>query len=194
MYVEPIMIGGEACLISMGHDITAERQMEVERQRLQHELEQQVRLLDTILSTTPDHFHVYDREGRYLYASPTALQAVGLTASQVLGKYWRDLNFPAEEGLRFEERLKIVFETGQAITAELAFPIGDGLHHYEQILSPLRDQSGSVVMAVSTVHDITERKRIEQFNPSLCFRSAGAQRRPGSICPHGGARSERPVG
>jgi PAS domain S-box-containing protein len=130
---------------------------------LRQELEQQVRLLDAILSTTPDHFHVHDREGHYLYASPTALQAIGLTADQVLGKSWRDLGFSAEEGQRFEERLKIVFEAGQAVTAELTFPIGDNLHTYEQILSPLRDQAGCVVMAVSTVHDITERKRTEQL-------------------------------
>ena len=163
MYVETIVIGGEVCLISMGHDITAQKQAESERERLRHELEQQVRLLDTILSTTPDHFHLHDHEGRYLYASPTALQAVGLTASQVVGKSWRDLGFPAEEARRFEERLRLVFETGQAITAEVALPIGNSLHYYEQILNPLRDESGNVVMAVSTIHDITERRRIEQL-------------------------------
>ncbi len=120
-------------------------------------------LLDAILATTPDHFHVHDRAGRYLYASPIALQAIGLTADQVLGRNWRDLGFPAEEGQRFEERLRVVFEIGQAVTAELALPLGGELHHYEQILSPLRDEAGCVVMAVSTVHDITERKHHEQL-------------------------------
>ena len=163
MYVEPIEIGGEACVISMGHDITAEKQIEAERERLRQELEQQMHLLDAILSTTPDHFHVHDREGHYLYASPIALQAVGLTAEQVVGKNWRDLGFPAEEGRRFEERLRIVFETGQSVRAELALPLGGKLHHYEQILSPLHDPSGQVVMAVSTIHDITERKQTEQL-------------------------------
>ncbi|NTU65626.1 MAG: PAS domain S-box protein [Chloroflexi bacterium] len=163
MYVEPIEIGGEACVISMGHDITAEKQIGAERERLRQELEQQMRLLDAILSTTPDHFHVHDREGHYLYASPIALQAVGLTAEQVIGKSWRDLGFPEAEGRRLEERLKIVFDTGQTVRAEVSFPIGDELHYYEQILSPLRDQSGYVVMTLSTVHDITERKRTEQL-------------------------------
>jgi PAS domain S-box-containing protein len=163
MYAEPILIGGEACLITMGHDITVEKRGETERARLQQELEQQVRLLDAILSTTPDHFHVHDREGRYLYASPIALHAVGLSADQVVGKTWRDLGFPAEEGRRFEERLKLMFETGQAIRAEVAFPSGDKLHYYDQVLSPLRDPAGRVVMAVSTAHDITERKWIEQL-------------------------------
>jgi PAS domain S-box-containing protein len=163
MYVEPLEIGGETCLITMGHDITAQKQAEAERERLRHELEQQMRLLDAILSTTPDHFHVHDRDGRYLYASPSALQAVGLTADQVTGKTWRDLGFPPEEGRRFEARLKLVFETGQSIRAELMFQSGDEPHYYEQILSPLRDQAGGVVMALSTVHDITERKRTEQL-------------------------------
>ena len=163
MYVETIVIGGEVCLVSMGHDITAQKHAEAEREQLRHELEQQVRLLDTILSTTPDHFHLHDREGRYLYASPTALNALGLTADQVIGKNWRDLGLPPEAGRSFEDRLRIVFETGQTITAELALPIGDSLHYFEQILSPLRDASGNVVMAVSTAHDITERRRIEQL-------------------------------
>lgn len=158
-----IEIAGEQCLITIAHDITAQKQAEAERERLRQELEQQMRLLDAVLSTTPDHFHVHDREGRYLYASPIALQAVGLTAEQVIGKNWRDLGFPAEEGRRFEERLKLVFETGQTIRAEVSFPSGAELHYYEQILGPLRDQSGYVVMALSTVHDITERKRTEQL-------------------------------
>jgi PAS domain S-box-containing protein len=158
-----IEIAGEQCLITMARDITAQKRAEAERERLRLELEQQMRLLDAILSTTPDHFHVHDREGRYLYASPSALQAVGLTAEQVVGKNWQDLGFPEAEGRRFEERLKIVLETGQTVRAELEFPLSDGPHYYEQILSPLRNQAGHVVMALSTTHDITERKRTEQL-------------------------------
>ncbi len=163
MYVEPIALGGEACLISMGHDITAEKQMAAERERLQQEVEQQIRLLDAILSTTPDHFHVHDRAGHYLYASPTALQAVGLTADQVVGKNWHDLGFPEAEGRRFEERLRIVFDTGQTIRAELELAMGDTIRYYEQILSPLRDRSGHITTVLSTVHDISERKRTEHL-------------------------------
>jgi PAS domain S-box-containing protein len=163
MYIEPIEIGGEACLISMGHDITTRKQAESERAQLQEKLEQQVRLLDAILSTTPDHFHVHDREGRYLYASPTALQAIGLSAAQVVGKTWRDLGLAEVEGRRFEERLKIVFETAQTVKAELTYPTGNEPRVYEQILSPLRDQTGLVTLAVSTMHDITDRKRTEQL-------------------------------
>ncbi|HTP08674.1 MAG TPA: PAS domain S-box protein [Anaerolineae bacterium] len=158
-----IEIAGEQCLITVARDVTDQKLAEIERERLRLELEQQMRLLDAILSTTPDHFHVHDREGRYLYASPIALQAVRLTAEQVIGKNWRDLDFPAEEGQRFEERLKIVFDTGQTLKAEVTFPIGDVPRYYEQILSPLRDPSGCVVMALSTVHDITERKLTEQL-------------------------------
>jgi PAS domain S-box-containing protein len=158
-----IEINGEQCLITISRDITDQKQAEAERERLRLKLEQQMRLLDAILSTTPDHFHVYDRDGHYLYASPIALQAMRLTAEQVVGKSWRDLSFSAEEGRRLEERLKIVFDTGQTIKAEVAFPQDEELHYYEQILSPLRDQSDYVVMALSTVHDITERKRTEQL-------------------------------
>jgi PAS domain S-box-containing protein len=158
-----IEIAGEQCLITISRDITAQKRVEAERERLQRVLEQQIHLLDAILSTTPDHFHLHDREGRYLYASPTALQTIGLTADQVVGKTWRDLGFPAEAGQQFDARLKIVFDTGQTVRAEMTLPIGGELHHYEQILGPLRDQSGCVTMALSTVHDITSRKQTEQL-------------------------------
>jgi PAS domain S-box-containing protein len=163
VYAHRIEIAGEQCLITISRDITQQKQAEAERERLQLKLEQQMRLLDAILSTTPDHFHVHDREGHYLYASPIALQAVGLTAEHVIGKNWRELGFPETEGRRFDERLKIMFETGQPVRAELEFALADGPHYYEQILSPLRDQSGYVVMALATVHDITERKHTEQL-------------------------------
>lgn len=158
-----IEIGGEQCLITISRDITEQKRTESESERLQLELEQQMRLLDAILSTTPDHFHVHDREGHFLYASPIALQAVGLPAERVIGKNWRELGFPEAQGPQFEERLRLVFETGQTIRAETVLPVGNELHHYEQILSPLRDQSGYIVMALSTVHDITERKQTEQL-------------------------------
>jgi PAS domain S-box-containing protein len=158
-----IEIAGEQCLITISRDITMQKQAEAERARLQQELERHVRLIDGILSATPDLFHVYDREGRYLYASAVALQAIGLAADQVLGKTWRELDFPAEEGRRLEERLKLVFDTGQTVRAELAFPVGGELHYFEQTLGPLRDQSGGITMALSTVHDITDRKRAEQL-------------------------------
>jgi len=152
---EIIDIGGESCLLVIAEDIT-------ERERLAQELAQQMRLLNALMSATPEHFHLHDREGRYLFASPTALRAVGRSAEEVLGKTWRDLGFAEEVGREFENRLRQVFATGEAVKTEVQIEMSDGPHWYEQTLSPVCDEGGRVVMAVSTVHDITARRASEE--------------------------------
>jgi PAS domain S-box-containing protein len=152
---EIIDIGGEPCLLVIAEDIT-------ERERLAQELAQQMRMLNALMSATPEHFHLHDREGRYLFASPAALRAVGRSAADVLGKTWRDLGFAEEAGREFENRLQQVFTTGDTVKTEVQIEMSDGPRWYEQTLSPVRDEDGQVAMAVSTVHDITDRKAFEE--------------------------------
>ncbi len=149
-------------LVGIGRDVTAQKQAEGDREALTAELSRQLRNMDALLSTTPEHFHIHDREGRFLYASPIALQSVGLTAEEVFGKSWRDLGFPEATGLDFERRLAQVFQTGEQNNHELQFPIDAGLRTMEQFLTPIRDEDGAIVSVLSTVRDITERKTAEE--------------------------------
>jgi PAS domain S-box-containing protein len=139
-----------------------QRWAEAEREKLALELQQQIRLLDAILATTPEHFHLLDRHGRYLYASPPALQSLGLQLDDVVGQTWRELGLPADIGQSFEARLARVFQSGQPVTAELSLPTAQGTKYYEQILSPFHDATGAVASVVSTTRDITERKQAEE--------------------------------
>ncbi|MDQ2745014.1 MAG: PAS domain-containing protein, partial [Chloroflexota bacterium] len=56
----------------------------------------QARVLDSIVRASPDHFYLYDRAGRYLYASPSAAIALGIRQVDFIGKTWQDLGFPAD--------------------------------------------------------------------------------------------------
>ena len=62
-------------------DVTESKQ---ELQCLQEHLEQQVQTMDTILSASPDHFYMFDRDGRFIYASRAGLQALGLQKSDII--------------------------------------------------------------------------------------------------------------
>ncbi len=148
-------------------DITERREAEDVVQRLALEVEQQARLLDEMLSATPDSFILFDHAGRYLYVNQTGLENSGLTIDQISGKTWREIGFPEEAGLLFEERLHHVFSTGESITYEEQFPTMKGLRDFLTTLTPIHDAEGNVIFMLNTIHDITERKDAEREQQKL---------------------------
>ncbi len=144
------------------HDITDRKASEAELRKLATELEQQTRVLDAVLSTTPDSFLMLDRDCKFLYASPSALLNTSLKPEQVIGKTWRELGFPGDNGKRAEAEVQRVFETGASTTLEEAFPTVQGLRNFESIFTPLRDPDGEIVAVVVTNRDLTERKLAEE--------------------------------
>lgn len=124
-------------------------------------LAEHITLLNQILAASSDHIYVYDRAGRYQYASPAGLAALGLQASDVSGKHWRELNFPAAVMERHDAQRESVFETGVPITGETSFPTRDGVRYYEYVIAPIRDGDGAIAAVINTSRDITERKQTE---------------------------------
>lgn len=142
-------------------DVTRRREIEQELDALAAELEQQARMLDQVLSTTPDQFCMYDRQGRYLYANLPALLAMGMETEDITGKTWQEIGISAEQKARFEIQFETVFNTGQAVISEYQLPVDDDLHTFEMILSPISDAGGKIIAAVNTTRDITERIQAE---------------------------------
>jgi len=79
------------------------------------------------------HFTVHDRQGRYLYVNPPGLAAQNLRPEDVFGKTWRELGFPEEVGIPFDERLEKVFTEAVSILTEVEFPSVEGLRIYENV-------------------------------------------------------------
>lgn len=148
-------------------DITERKESEEVLQSLALEVEQQARLLDEVLRATPDAFILFDRAGRYLYVNRKGLENSGMTVDQVAGKTWRELGFPEETGIRFEQRLQHVFSTGESITYEEQFPTLLGLRDFVTTLTPIHDNDGNVIFMLNTIHDITERKEAEREQQKL---------------------------
>jgi len=118
--------------------------------------------LDEILAVSPDHFYLYDREGRFTYANRAGAYALGLEPKDMIGKTWRELNLCPETMERLETQREVVFATGQALTQETSFSTIHGIRDYEYILTPLQRDDGSVEAVLGTVRDITDRKRAEE--------------------------------
>ncbi len=144
-------------------EIAEHAQAEVTLKELAGALEQQARLLDEVLSTTPELFAMLDRDGRFLYLNPPALQLLGLTVEESHHKTWRELAVPPEFGSQLASRLERVFLTGEVDVAEqrIAYANSGTLREFESVLSPIHDLSGKVAAAVMTNRDVTAHKQTE---------------------------------
>ena len=140
-------------------DVTESKQ---ELQCLQEHLEQQVQTMDTILSASPDHFYMFDRDGRFIYASRAGLQALGLQKSDIIGKTEGELGFPPELIEQHKQRREAVFATGETLRGETSVLTVDGVRQHEYILIPIHDASGSVQVVVAKSTDVTEQRQAQE--------------------------------
>jgi PAS domain S-box-containing protein len=143
-------------------DVTECKQAQQELQCLQKHLEQQVQTMDTILSASPDHFYLFDRDGRFIYASRAGLQALGLQKSDIIGKTEGELGFPPEVIEQHKQRREAVFATGETLRGETSVVTVDGVRQHEYILTPIHDASGSVHLVVATSRDVTEQRQAQE--------------------------------
>lgn len=133
--------------------------LEAEPQQIAVLVEQLGKMLNDILSSTPEFFFVYDATGKYIYVNRSAAQALGLTQSDFISKTWQQLKLPAEFMERLDAQRANVFNNGQPITDEASFATVEGIRDYEYTISPLSDLGSQPEAVVVTVRDISEQKR-----------------------------------
>ncbi|HAA32701.1 MAG TPA: PAS domain S-box protein [Cyanobacteria bacterium UBA8553] len=143
-------------------DMTQNQQAQEELRSLQDQLQQQVQMMDTILSVSPDHFYLLDRDGRLLYASRAGLEALGLQKSESIGKTEQELGFPPELVEEHQNRRAAVFATGETLTGQTSVPMIDGIRQREYMMIPIPDASGSVQFVVVTSRDVTEKMQTQE--------------------------------
>ena len=143
-------------------NITERRKAEQKAGELTAQLEQQSRLMDTIVNAAEDHFYVFDPDCRYVYVSYEAMEALGVTAEQIIGKTWQEAGLVAEILEPFEKLIRKVFATGESITEEVTYPMTMGDRDYVCNLNPVEDPGGNIRLVVTTVHDVTIRNQAAQ--------------------------------
>ena len=127
------------------------------RARAEHE----AALLDGILRASVDSIAVFDRDGRYLYLSPSVARRYGLPAEAVRGRRLRELALSPSDVPPIEAVLQRVIDQGRPEHGERMQTTAGGPRHFEFIISPVIEPDGSVQSAVAIGRDTTERKREE---------------------------------
>lgn len=98
----------------------------------------------------------FDREFRHLYVNPIAEKQTGIAQEDFIGKTHKELGFPEDLVVIWEEAIQTVFETGRPNRIEFLLPSNLWM---DWLLVPECDEYGDVKTVMTSARDITEHKR-----------------------------------
>jgi diguanylate cyclase (GGDEF)-like protein/PAS domain S-box-containing protein len=126
------------------------------------EKEQQARVLDTILSSSPDLSFTVNLDGTFAYANKALTNFLDLPLNEVVGKSFY-LDLPSAAGL--QHQIQEVIRTKEKFQGEMSYTAPAGREgFYDYIFVPVLNKEGAVEAVAGTAHDITERKAAEDKN------------------------------
>lgn len=143
-------------------DLTEKKKAEDELREAGIRFENQAKMFDTALSSSPDFYYIFDKNHRFTYANKPLLKLWGLTLDQVIGKNFKDLNYPQELVDLHESQLNEVLITGKTVKGENEYKNANGeIGYYEYLFVPVAGKNGMIEAISGTTHDITERRSRE---------------------------------
>ncbi|UQD69521.1 PAS domain S-box protein [Bradyrhizobium japonicum] len=161
--------------IGVAHDITVAKQAEIELRQLNETLEERIvertaqlesneARLRAILETSNQYQGLVNLEGELLYANKTALDGIGASAADVVGKpFWDTPWFTGTHGM--SATVRKAFDTvlkGEAVRLEMRLRLPIGERDFDFGMRPVLDRHGNITGAVPEAVDITERRRGEE--------------------------------
>lgn len=119
------------------------------------------RLLDIVISGTPDAVFVKDRQGRYLLVNAAAANFIGKTPGEVIGRDDRVL-FPDASAERLMAMDRTIMAGGRTQTHEEQLTTLDGKTLVFLVTKgPVFDEAGGVAGIFGISREISDRKRAE---------------------------------
>ena len=135
-----------------------------QRRRTQDELKKSEEQFRSIFESTTDSIIVWDKNYNYLFANQAAIDQVGTSRYEVVGKSIREgLGHLPNVMKLWMSRIDQVFSTGETLRVEDENTIGEKTVYSEAVLSPLRDSEGKLFAVGVVTRDITGRKEEEEL-------------------------------
>lgn len=123
----------------------------------------QRRLLEATLSSIPDYVYLFDPQRRFVYGNPATLTLFGLSADEIVGKTFADLDYPADLADRLHGHIDRVLRDGVTVEDEIFYRSPTGYSAYFAYLwGPVHAEDGSVELVVGVSRDTGERHAIEE--------------------------------
>lgn len=119
-------------------------------------------LAKAIAHASDDVIFAKDLQGRYQFANPATLAAVGRPLDEVIGRTDAEIMADEAAARRLMENDRIVLAGGQVAELEESVTLPDGsLRHWLVRKMPLRDAHGALVGLLGIGRDVTQRKLAE---------------------------------
>lgn len=116
----------------------------------------------TLIESSVDGIHAFDRECRYIVWNPAMERISGVPATQTIGRCAFELfPFLLDTGADECYRKALSGETATVRDRPFAIPETGREGFFDATYSPLRDAQGAVIGGIAVVRDITGRKRSE---------------------------------
>ena len=114
----------------------------------------------SLIENTSDVVFCVNEKGEYQFANNVFASTFGQTPDYFIGKTFWDI-YPEEHADYRQEANRKVFETGETQTVEVTVPLPDKSLYFLAKANPIKDETGKVILNLTTATDITERKRAE---------------------------------
>lgn len=171
---------GERRVHSLGIavDITERKQAELERREFEaafrealaaavdertRELQESEARLKSIFETSHMYSGLLSPDGMMLFANATALEGVGLTLADVVGKpIWLTPWFANTPGV--SERVREVVAkvaAGESVNSAIQLDLPAGRRHFDFAMRPVRNERGEIVHLLPEAVDVTSRVEAE---------------------------------
>lgn len=108
-----------------------------------------------------DFIVLYDREGRHVYANPSALKEAGLSEADLIGKTLHEVGYTDEIYAHWDEHIREVFNTGRPLQKTLKGRAPNSVRYFDWLLSPVMDEHGEVELVLGISREVTALKQAE---------------------------------
>jgi PAS domain S-box-containing protein len=164
----PLKIGDRQLLHTVWRDIA-------DRKRAEAAIIESERRLSDIIEFLPDATLVIDAEGKVVAWNRAIEEMTGTPASEMLGRGEHEYAIPfygerrpilidlvSLEDEEFAAKYAHLQRRGVVLAGETYVPMGGNPHYLFATASALYDSAGRQVGAIEVIHDITDRKRVEE--------------------------------
>jgi PAS domain S-box-containing protein len=114
----------------------------------------------TLVEHSPDIITRSDRDFRCIYTNP-AIERLGISASQILGKTIEEMEEFAEHQAAWKEALDQVFKTQKPRKVESKIRVPSGQVYLQSLMVPEFDNDGNVISTLTVTRNITDFKKTE---------------------------------
>ncbi len=152
----PIMEKGKVTgIYGIASDITAQKQVEKELQTAAEQYR-------TLVDNSPIIIDRFDRDCRHLYVNTAGQKLHTKSESDLVGKTIAETGVPDPFRSQWEQRIKQVFQTGQPLDVEDAFPTSQGIGYFSSRCVPEFDEQKNVATVLVVSSDVTQRRQTEE--------------------------------